>query len=610
LAAAGRRLAVVGVVLAIALPLAVPGMTSGLLDRFGTGGGDGTGSGSGRPGGSVNLFSLLSGHLNQNRSIDMVKVTTDDPSPYYLRFGVADQLTPSGFRTRTPAAGAPLSSGVKNPANTLPGVTQFTYHATVHIVNFDMTLLPIYTQLKGFSNVGKGWLYDGNGQLVYSTRTTSSKVKSYRFDYVRSQYAPEALRSAQPLSEADPIMQQYTRVPPGVTTVKNLVKQLTTGKSNEYDAVRALYEYFSVKNNFSYAVTTKTGTSGSEIVDFLTNKTGYCEQYAAALAWLVREAGYPARVAFGFTRGQGRNGNTYTLTNQNLHAWTEVYFDRYGWIPFDATPTVGLTGPVSTVWAPDVDKNNQANQLEPGTSAPNTSSSAGPGGPTNPRNTADGANDTSGPVATPAPTWPLWLLGTFGVLLLLLIQPALRRTVLRRRRKVGRRRKPAAAVTVAAAPGDMRVVPDGLVDGAAARAEAHAAWDELIDTLVDYDIAVDQAETPRVTAERLVTQLRLAEAAKDGARLLGRAEERARYARSPLGETGLGVAMRDVRRAIARYVTRRTRLRAVLLPPSVLRRWRYRLGESFITAVASGGRIRDSLVRTFSPRRLVPNRTR
>ena len=34
----------------------------------------------------------------------------------------------------------------------------------------------------------------------------------------------------------------------------------------------------------------RPGTTGSDIVDFLTNKQGYCVQYAAALAWLVREA--------------------------------------------------------------------------------------------------------------------------------------------------------------------------------------------------------------------------------------------------------------------------------------------------------------------------------
>ncbi|HKS99028.1 MAG TPA: transglutaminase domain-containing protein, partial [Rugosimonospora sp.] len=159
-----------------------------------------------------------------------------------------------------------------------------------------------------------------------------------------------------------------------------------------------------------------------------------------------------------------------------------------------------------------------------------------------------------------------------------------------------------------AVPGEMHVVPEFLVDGGAARIQAHAAWDELIDTLVDYDLPVDQAETPRVTVERLVKQLRLVEGARDGVRLLGRAEERARYARSPLGDVRLGTAIRDVRRAIAGYVTRRTRLRAVLLPPSVVRRWRDRSGEAFISAVTTAGRRRDELARRFSPRRVLPGR--
>src|SRR6185437_587778 len=70
LAAAGRRLAVMGVLLAIIVPVAVPGMTSGLLDRYGTGiGGDGNGPGTRRGGASVNLFAVLAGNLNQLKPV-------------------------------------------------------------------------------------------------------------------------------------------------------------------------------------------------------------------------------------------------------------------------------------------------------------------------------------------------------------------------------------------------------------------------------------------------------------------------------------------------------------------------------------------------------------
>ena len=101
LSSAGRRLGVVGVVVAMLLPLAVPGMTSGLLDRFGNGIGPGDGSGGGgQSGPTVNLSAMLRDNLVRNNTFDMVHVKTTDPAPFYLRFGVADQITKDGFTNR------------------------------------------------------------------------------------------------------------------------------------------------------------------------------------------------------------------------------------------------------------------------------------------------------------------------------------------------------------------------------------------------------------------------------------------------------------------------------------------------------------------------------
>src|SRR5439155_7481494 len=86
LAAAGRRLAFVGVLLAVLLPVMLPGMTTGLLDRFGTGGyGDGPGGVGGPGSASVNLYAELRGQPNRDKASDMVKVQTEDNNPYSLR---------------------------------------------------------------------------------------------------------------------------------------------------------------------------------------------------------------------------------------------------------------------------------------------------------------------------------------------------------------------------------------------------------------------------------------------------------------------------------------------------------------------------------------------
>jgi hypothetical protein len=131
----------------------------------------------------------------------------------------------------------------------------------------------------------------------------------------------------------------------------------------------------------------------------------------------------------------------------------------------------------------------------------------------------------------------------------------------------------------------------------------------LVDTMIDFRVPVDPTETPRVTAQRLVRDADLEPAPAESATLLGRAEERARYARQPLKGDELPSALTQVRKGLSRNASRRTRLVAALLPPSVMLRWRLAMAESSARWVESFSRGRDLFVR-FSPRRLLTNRAR
>ncbi|GAB3984732.1 DUF3488 and transglutaminase-like domain-containing protein [Plantactinospora veratri] len=502
LAAAGRRLAVIGVAVAVLLPLAVPGMTSGLLSQFNSGGGSGEGGGRAGPGGSpgrVNLFAQLSGELNRAEQRDMVRVTTSDPDPFYLRFAVADDFSRTGFGPRSPE-GTPVTQGLPDPrevAREAPGITREQYNADVEILDFAMPFLPVYTAPVSTRQIDANWRYDATMQVLYSERA-SSRNRKYSFDFVRSEYTPAALAAAPTLAPEHAFRKLYTTVEP-VREVEEVVSRLTSGKRNDYERVRAIYDHFSRKNGFSYALNTEGGTSGQDIVNFLTNKVGFCQQYAAAMTWLVREAGIPARVAFGFTSAN-RSGNTYTLTNNNLHAWTEVYFTGIGWVPFDATPAASVTGSWRSQWAPDPDAPEQTSTSPTAPTGPTADPSAGPEAADGSDRPLDEAFDgTAGVAPESGPNWPLWVLAGVVLLALLLTVPALRRVLLRRRRQT---RAAAAASALAsvtadedAPPGVARVV---LSDSelARARADAHAAWDELVDTLVDFRVRVDPAETP------------------------------------------------------------------------------------------------------------------
>jgi hypothetical protein len=180
--------------------------------------------------------------------------------------------------------------------------------------------------------------------------------------------------------------------------------------------------------------------------------------------------------------------------------------------------------------------------------------------------------------------------------------------VLLRRHRHAATARQATRVESTGPPGDTRDIVI-TTEAVRARADAHAAWDELIDTMIDFRVPVDPTETPRLTAQRLAHDAYLEEQAATAAGLLGTAEERARYARRPLEGAELSTALRQVRRGMSRSATWRTRFVASFLPPSVLLRWRLGLSELSTRTVMLGGRVRDVLVR-FSPRRLLPSRSR
>lgn len=611
LAAAGRRLALVGVALAVLLPLAVPGMTSGLLTNFG---GNGTGPGGNGRGGSgrVDLFANLSGELQQGEERDMLKVTTNDEKPQYIRFGVADELTEDGFRNGRRPSSSRLKDGLppyQEPR--VPGVSSDRYRAEIEVTeHFDMGLLPIYSTPVGIQNFRGNWFYDANQQVVYSGGTSARKQK-YAVEYMKTSYSASALRRAEELPGEDPMVKQYTAMPNN-DIVQKQVDELIEGKATPYDKVRAIYDFFSVRNGFSYSLQTVEGTGGTAIINFLTNRRGFCQQYAAAMAWMVRAAGIPARVAFGFSSGSNkRDGDSFTLTNKNLHAWTEVYFGpTFGWVPFDATPAASVQGSIRSDYAPDVD-------AAP-TPTPSSTVSGGPapdvtGNAVNPQDEGNDSADLGagvGPSTPTSSTWPWVTIGVVALLLALLAVPALRRALLRRQRQSAGASAPGAAVSAGGGPDDgLRIVVTDVAAAGRAREDAHAAWAELLDTMIDYGVPIDPTETPRATADRLVRESLVDGPSAEAARLLGRAEERARYARDPLQAGRLGEGLRAVRKALASRANRRTRLMARLLPPSVLLRWRQAIVESSIRTVLTSGRMRDGLMR-WSPRRLLTRPSR
>src|SRR5262245_6399221 len=115
---------------------------------------------------------------------------------------------------------------------------------------------------------------------------------------------------------------------------------------NPYAATVAIEIWLRSGGPFSYDEHPPQVRGMPPLVGFVTRThSGYCQHFAGAMALMLRYLGIPARVAAGFTSGAyAADRGTWRVNDRNAHTWVEVWFDHYGWLPFDPTPGRGNLG--------------------------------------------------------------------------------------------------------------------------------------------------------------------------------------------------------------------------------------------------------------------------
>lgn len=70
-------------------------------------------------------------------------------------------------------------------------------------------------------------------------------------------------------------------------------------------------------------------------------RVGFCEHFASAFVFMMREAAIPARVVTGYVGGY-RNpvGEHWRIQQSDAHAWAEVWLEGPGWVRVDPTAAV------------------------------------------------------------------------------------------------------------------------------------------------------------------------------------------------------------------------------------------------------------------------------
>ncbi len=151
------------------------------------------------------------------------------------------------------------------------------------------------------------------------------------------------------------VQETYLQLPSHLQQqVYDLAERIVSGASTPYEKAFALQNYLS--RNYRYTLDVAPQDSSMDFVtDFLFNtQEGYCTYFASAMTVLCRMVGLPARYVEGYQAIPDENGLAY-VTGLQAHAWTEVYFEGFGWLTFDATPVQSRSGSTP----PESDNNDQ-----------------------------------------------------------------------------------------------------------------------------------------------------------------------------------------------------------------------------------------------------------
>lgn len=274
-------------------------------------------------------------NLNSPSNVPVITYKTTAASGVMLRLAALPVLDASGFHPAQPVLmSLPLPPSDRRGSEKV--VTE------VSVKDFSSEYLPVPWIPASVNVPAANWRWDedsiavmaiGSGeQMDTATRNLEFRVRS---DPVPSleQLAPDTGVG----SFDDPSIATMV-VPDGIAPeAGNLVAQLVEGRTTSGGKALAIRNYLR-SDQFTYSTDRAPGSTLGTLNDFLFgSRTGYCEQFAGAMAILARMAGIPSRVVVGFRPGT-KSGDTWEVTPRDMHAWTELYFAEVGWVPVDATP--------------------------------------------------------------------------------------------------------------------------------------------------------------------------------------------------------------------------------------------------------------------------------
>jgi len=178
------------------------------------------------------------------------------------------------------------------------------------------------------------------GDLVQLSSEIDHEVDRYTVLSRLPQPTVAELRTRSPITAPLPaeIAERYLALPETVAQrVLDLAQEVAGAGETRYDRAKAIETFLRV---YPYSLDLPQPPKDRDVVDYFLFdlQEGYCDYYASAMVVMARAVGVPARLAEGYVQGTyDYDKKRWVVTEQQAHAWVEVYFDGLGWVDFEPT---------------------------------------------------------------------------------------------------------------------------------------------------------------------------------------------------------------------------------------------------------------------------------
>ncbi|AYW47807.1 hypothetical protein C7K38_05230 [Tetragenococcus osmophilus] len=264
-------------------------------------------------------------------------------SPHYWRIDSKTYYSGSGWES--PAPGNTQIDSYSGEEVDLVDTDYQAEFAEEEEINFNREVMDSYLPLPyGNKQIN---LEEPTAELFVNQETqrvdfqNSEQSRSFQLGWQDFNYTLEELADVSLTTPETSV--DYLQLPDQLPQrVIDLAEELTAEEETLIGKVTAIEDYLKGSESFRYSkIDAGFPTENQDYVDhfLFESQVGYCDNFSSAMVVMLRAVGIPARWAKGFSTGEEVEENQFVVRNSDAHSWAEVYFEGYGWLPFEATPT-------------------------------------------------------------------------------------------------------------------------------------------------------------------------------------------------------------------------------------------------------------------------------